>query len=154
MSKNYLGAALALYNGYLAVRSIISGDDDFVGLAAGVSNIGTAPTDLVLMNEYNSPRGWIRVHLNTACGNGVCDTGEAATTCSGDCGTCCHLRRNGALRLLVRRRLRGLRRLLRQQVPRLRQLIRSRGGAGPGSPPGGHRDRRRSGEPRPREVAR
>jgi hypothetical protein len=47
-----------VYNAYISLRSIISGGDDYVGTAAVMEDITTAPKQFTLMNQNMNPTGW------------------------------------------------------------------------------------------------
>jgi hypothetical protein len=92
MSKNYLQAGMALYNVIVNTIAIIKGEDDFVGLAAGVSNIGTTPTTLTLLDQYMNPKGYFTAQLTYMCVGNVCGGAGNGCYCDAVCvqyGDCC-----------------------------------------------------------------
>jgi hypothetical protein len=66
-SKQWLSGAwiVNLSNAVLAARSIVSGNDEFVGVSAGLSNIGTSEATLTLRNHNGTPTGLIVVQRKT-----------------------------------------------------------------------------------------
>jgi hypothetical protein len=92
MSKNYIAAGMALYNTIVNVVAIAKGDDDFVGVAAGVSNIGTVPTTLTLMNQNMETKGYFTAQLAYMCIGNVCGGAGSGCWCDAACvgyGDCC-----------------------------------------------------------------
>jgi hypothetical protein len=65
MEKQYGTAAMHVYNGFVAVKSIIGTDDEMVGLAASPSNLGTTEQIVLLKNKDMNDTGKLYVQWKT-----------------------------------------------------------------------------------------
>jgi hypothetical protein len=92
IKKDFAAVGMAAYNLIVAAKSIISGNDDFVGLATGTGDIGTVPTTLTLMSQYMSPQGEISANLKYMCTGNTCGGAGDGCYCDAACvtyGDCC-----------------------------------------------------------------
>ncbi len=62
-SKDFINDKIVVhvYNAAIAARSLILGNDDYVGISAGKVSISSDPVQFTLMNHEKTPTGWIHL---------------------------------------------------------------------------------------------